>query len=367
MRKLLLSLCMVLALVSCKDEKKESAQANVKPMVKIGILYPLSGDGASLGEAGRIAANIFFEEFNQKPHKFNYQVIFEDNQNKLSQQAILAQKLIDADKADVLITAMSNFGAVVSPMAEKRKVVHVSIATDPTVAEGKYNIIASSNPTGEAELLCSQLKKHSAKNVDVIVMNATGSQTMLDYFQTTTEKENDLKIGQIYHVNPDEKDFRLMLLKIKESNPDYIVAFLFMPTIDIFMKQYKEAGINIPVTGIETFTYLQNRELAEGMWYVDAAPATDAFISKYQAKTGKVSTDYAEYMDFALQVITFGYEGAGTTDKEKVIDYIQNNSSGQETAVGKITTEADGILNGQPITKKIINGQPVKIVETESD
>ncbi len=363
MKKWLLCLCMVLALVACKDEEKQSAHTKEKPIVKIGVLYPLSGDGASFGDAGKTAVNMFFEEFNQKPHKFNYQVVFEDNQNKLSQQAILAQKLINADKVDVLITAMSNFGAVVSQMTDQHKIMHVSIATDPTVANGKYNIITSSNPTGEAELLYSQLKNHGAQSVDIIVMNATGSQTMLDYFHKEIEKKNDLKIGQIYHVNPDEKDFRTMLYKIKESNPDYVVAFLFMPTIDVFMKQYKESGISIPVTGIESFTYLQNREFAEGLWYVDAASATDDFVSKYQTKTGRTSTDYAEYMDFALQVITFGYEGAGTTDKEKVIDYIQNNSTGQITAVGKITTEPDGILNGQPVVKKVVNGNPTKIEE----
>ena len=64
-----------------------------------------------------------------------------------------------------------------------------------------------------------------------------------------------------------------------------------------------------------------------------------------------------------MQMITFGYEGAGTTDKEQVINYIQNNSAGQITAVGKITTEPDGILNGQPVVKKFINGEFVKVEE----
>ena len=103
--------------------------------------------------------------------------------------------------------------------------------------------------------------------------------------------------------------------------------------------------------------------MAEGLWYVDAAPATNDFVKKYEAKTGKTSTDYAEYMDFALQMITFGYEGAGTTDKERVIDYIQNNSEGIITAVGVVSTEPDGVLNGQPIVKIIKNGEPVIIGE----
>ena len=363
MKKWLLSLCMVLALIACKEEKKTEATANAKPVVKIGAMYPMSGDGAAFGQAAKNASDMYFEEFNKKPHKFDYQVIFEDNQYVLAKQATLTQKLINADKADVLISVMSNFGAVTAPTAEQNKVIHFSVATDPAVSNGFYNLITSSNPAGEADVMYRQLLKEGAKKVDVIVVNATGPESMLDYFQKRIEQDKQIEIGQIFHVNADEKDFRIMLYKIKESNPDYIMAQLAMPTIDVFMKQYRESGINIPVTGIESFTYLQNRELAEGMWYVDAAPATDDFVARYQAKTGTATTNYAEYMDFILQMITFGYEGAGTTDKEKVIDYIQNNSEGQITAVGKITTEPDGILNGQPIVKKIINGEPVKVEE----
>ncbi|MBP5399781.1 MAG: ABC transporter substrate-binding protein [Alphaproteobacteria bacterium] len=362
MKKLLLSLCMILALAACKDENK-AKEANTKPVVKIGIMYPMSGDGAAFGDAAKNDVEMFFEEFNKKPHKFEYQAVFEDTQYKLAKQATLAQKLINVDKADVLITVMSNFGAVVSPMAEQSKVIHFSVATDPAVAKGKYNLITSSNPEGEADTMYRQLLKQGVKKVDVIVVNATGPQSMVDYFQKRIEQDHQIEIGQIFHVNAEEKDFRLMLYKIKESNPDYILVQLAMPTIDVFMKQYRESQINIPVTGIESYTYLQNRELAEGLWYVDAAPATDEFVKKYQEKTGKTATDYAEYMDFILQMITFGYEGAGTTDKEKVIDYIQNNSAGQNTAVGIISTDEDGILQGQAIVKKIINGQPVVVKE----
>ena len=362
MKKLILSLCVVLALAAC-DNKKESEQANSKPIIKIGAMYPMSGDGAAFGQAAKNASDMFFEEFNKKPHKFDYQVIFEDNQYVLSKQATLTQKLINADKVDVLISVMSNFGAVTSPTAEQNKVIHFSVATDPAVSKGFYNLITSSNPEGEADVMYRQLLKQGVKKVDVVIVNATGPQSMLDYFQKRIEQDKQIEIGQTFHVNADEKDFRIMLYKIKENNPDYILAQLAMPTIDVFMKQYRESGINIPVTGIESFTYLQNRELAEGMWYVDAAPATDDFVARYQAKTGSATTDYAEYMDFILQMITFGYEGAGTTDKEQVINYIQNNSAGQITAVGKITTEPDGILNGQPVVTKFINGEFVKVEE----
>lgn len=153
----------------------------------------------------------------------------------------------------------------------------------------------------------------------------------------------------------------LGLLACKEKQPE--ASTNEKPTIDVFMKQYHDAKIDIPVTGIETFTYLQNKALAEGMWYVDAASATDSFVEQYQQKTGKETTDYAEYMSFILQIITNGYEGASTLDREEVAEYIQENSSGLKTAVGIVKAEPDGIINGQPILKKIINGKPVIVEE----
>ena len=362
MKKLILSLLVATTLTACGD-KTEAPKEGEKPVVKIGAMYPMSGDGAAFGAAAQKATEMFFEEFNKRPHKFDYQVLFEDNQYVLSKQATLTQKLINVDKADVLISVMSNFGSVVAPTAEQKKIIHFSVATDPAVAKGFYNLITSSNPKGEADVMYRQLLKHGVKKVDVVIVNATGPQSMLDYFQKRIEQDKQIEIGQVYYVNADEKDFRIMLYKIKENNPDYILAQLAMPTIDVFMKQYHESGIDIPVTGIESFTYLQNKEFAEGMWYVDAAPATNDYVKKYQAKTGSSATDYAEYMDFILQMITFGYEGASTTDKEKVIDYIENNAAGQITAVGEISTEDDGILNGQPVVKIIKNGEPVIVEE----
>lgn len=361
MKKLILTLWMILALGACKEETKPQAQQ--KSIVKIGAIYPMSGDGGIFGQAAKKAADMFFEEFHSKPSKFKYQIIFEDNQNKLSKQALLAQKLINVDKVDVIITVMSNFGAVVSPLAEQNKVLHFSTATDASVAKGKYNFIASSNMEGEIDLLYRQLVKKGAQNIDVVIAQATGPEQILSDFRKKIDIEKKLNINQVYRVNQSEKDFRLMFQKIKNDKSDYIMAILAMPTIDVFMRQYFENKINIPVTGIETFSYLQNKELAEGMWYVDAAPPRDDYVKKYQAKTGAITTDYAEYMDLILQMITFGYEGAGTTDKRSVADYVEDNASGQKTAIGIISTAPDGFLNGQPVIKKIMNGETIIIKE----
>ena len=344
-------------------KKSEPVREDAKPTVKIGIIYPMSGDGAIYGQAAKDTVEMFFEELNKQNPHFNYKVTFEDNQLDLAKTASLANKLINVDKADVIVTCLSNFGAVVSPLAERAKVLHFSVATDPAVATGFYNFMASSNVKGEAALLYEELVKRGAQRVDIVQVNATGPMVMVDYFKAKVAEEKGLTIDNIYSVNADEKDFRMLLAKIKNNNPDYVVVMLAMPTVDIFLKKYHEAGINIPFTGIETFTYLQNKALAEGMWYVDAAAATDEFAAKFEAKTGRNTTDYAEYLDMILQTVTTAYENTKSLDRVKVAEYVLNNSDGVETSVGRITADSEGILDGPPILRKVENGQTVVVKE----
>lgn len=362
MMKKVFVLMMVGIFALCACDNKNEDVAVEKPTIKIGAIYPMSGDGAIYGEAAKEAVKLFFEDFNKKESHFNYEVIFEDNQLKPAQNAVLAKKLIDLDKVDVLVTCLSNFGMVVSPIAEAHKTLHFSIATDPNVAKGFYNFMASSNVESEVKVLYDELLKNNAATVDIVLVNATGAVTMMDYFKDIAAKEKQLSIDNIYNVNADEKDYRTIIAKIKQNKPDYVIVMLQMPGIDIFLKQYKEAGVNIPFTGIETFSYLQNKKLAEGMWYIDAAIATDAFEHKYKNFTKRETTDYAEYMDMILQIVTNAYEKTGGTDKVKVGEYILQNSNGIETAIGKVSTMGDdGLIAGEPILRKVENGKLITV------
>ena len=59
MKKLLLSLCMLLALSACKDEKKN--EADTRPIIKIGVSLPLTGNVAFMGNVAKEAVLMNFE------------------------------------------------------------------------------------------------------------------------------------------------------------------------------------------------------------------------------------------------------------------------------------------------------------------
>lgn len=360
MKKYLLSLCMILALVACKEEEKKEF---TRPVIKIGVIYPFSGKDKQIGKAAKTAAEMFFDKFNQGAHKYDYRIAFKDNQNNLTTQEAIAQELITESHADVLISIKSDFGAVVAPLAEQNQVIHFSVSTDHALSKGLYNLITSSNPQAEVDALYNKLLEEGAKKIATITVNTPDQNAMFDYLKNKIAQEKKLKIDQSYRVKIDDSDFRIMLYKIREKKPDYIVALLNTTTIDYFMRQYKESGIDVPATTIESFTNLKNINLADNLWYIDTAPATIDFVSRFRSKvqSEEAATYNAEYIDLILQLITFGYEKTGSSDKEQVINYIQNHSTGQMSAIGKITAQPDGIISGEPVIKKIINGKPYRM------
>ena len=97
MRKWLLSLCMVLALTAC-DNKKEEAQADSRPVVKIGVMLPMSGEIAEFGETSRYAVEFAAADHEDSPIKF--EIIFEDDTFTPSRAAMIANKFISVDKVD---------------------------------------------------------------------------------------------------------------------------------------------------------------------------------------------------------------------------------------------------------------------------
>ena len=135
MKKWLLSLCMVLALASC-DNKKESAKADSRPVVKIGVLYPMSGNGAFFGDSAQKAADLFFKEFDTSKAKYQYQLIWEDSQSNPARGVMAARKLMDYDKVDIIFDMMSSVAVAVSPITNEKKILHLTFAQDRAISTG---------------------------------------------------------------------------------------------------------------------------------------------------------------------------------------------------------------------------------------
>ena len=335
--------------------------AGDKPVVKIGLVYPLSGNSAMFGSTATITTKQFFKEFNKQPRKYTYEVLFEDGQFKSATSVLQARRLMDMEKVDVLVVFGTSFALPIAPIVEDKNVILFSYGSDPTAMIKYKNAMAiTGDPDQKGPIMLDLLRKKNIKTIDIVVANMEAPQNWLDALQKTLQGQSDVSIKNIYTLNPDEREFKMLLAKIKQDKPDAVVSIL-QPLSNIFLRQYKMANVSIPLIGVDLYTFLDEKSLAEGAWQVSSPEGDTAFRQRLLAEIGSDTTYFSEYLDTILQLITHGFETAGTTDKEQIMQHIIQEAGNLDTALGRLTATPEGLFKAPFVIRKIEGGKLVPV------
>ena len=355
MKKFFAILCAAISLVACSEEKSD------KPVVKIGVLYPLTGDGAFLGESAKIATTMFFEDHTNT--KYKYELVWEDSQANPATAVSAVRKLINYDKVDVVFDLYSSVGLAVSPITNENKTPHLTFAQDKNISKGVYNwrVVTPDKKTGEKML--SALKKRNLKNIVAVVENAAGNLSLYQGFQDTAKQDNNIKITEML-VNPSERDFNVIVDKINKISPDAVMTVLHSPEIDIFMRQAKTHNVQVPITGLQSFTFLKDKSLADGGWYVDVSMADNDFMARYNKITNNAPTSFAENFYTLLLVAVTNFE---SFDKKPTAEEFINNLKSVDgiiSPIGKLVyDETEQNIETDASVRKVENGTVIKLDE----
>jgi len=342
---------------------KGSSDFSVEP-IKIGVIAPMTGNTAFLGEGIRDAILLAKENLNGT--KYKYEVIFEDDQLDSKLTASAVNKLISVDKVDVIITFGSGPGNVVAPIAEQRGVVHFGIASDPNVAKGNYNFIHWTPPSEENKVFVAELQRRGINKLGVFESNQQGAAAVIaDLRERLKGTDIEIVTDQLFNVG--EKDFRSIITKAKNSGAEIYLLMAFSPELEVLAKQIKEAGVDTPLTSIEGFELTEQVDLFEGEWYVNAADATGDFISKFSAKTGKSPTlGVANSYDiFNLVVATIEkIKGSVKPLSEEIAQEITRVKN-FDGALGNLSVNEDGLVISKAAVRMIKDGEPATISSAE--
>jgi ABC-type branched-subunit amino acid transport system substrate-binding protein len=329
------------------------------PVVKIGVILPLTGPEASLGEEMRDALTVAMEDI--KDSHYRYEIIFEDDQMSAARTATAAQKLIRIDHVDAIISLSSGTGNVIAPLAEQARVVHMALATDPHVAQGKFNFIHWTQPGDEARTLVSELTKRHIHSIAICELNHQGALAMGDELATQLAAAG-IQVTSRNRFNSGERDFRVTLSKIAQEKPEMIYLMLFSPEIELIQKQINEAQMNIPTTSIEGFDISASPALFEGKWYVSAS-AVPAFLqqrllSRFNQKHFFVSGHSYD----ALNLLVQAYEKnavAGVKPPAETVVADLSQLQAYHSILGPVTISPDKIIHSEVSVKMIKNGESI--------
>jgi branched-chain amino acid transport system substrate-binding protein len=352
--KIIFSVIMVVMLFSAGFTSAESK----KPVLKIGLIAPLTGAIAFIGEGMRDA--LLLAKQQHENGKFDYELVFEDDASDPKLSASAANKLTSIDKVDALITLDGPAGNVVNPIATQKKVIHFGVAVDPRVAKGKYNFIHWM-PTGiSTKLIGQEFKKRGIKSIGVFKSSSHVDWKRYGDLIEKEAKNLGIKVVTVQDFPEGTRDFRTLIAKAKPTNPDIYVIEAVAPELEILVKQIKEAGIKTPLTGIETMEVSEEPGLFEGNWYVSATEPmsfyVDSFKKKYKGNEPVICSGNA-YDIFNLIATAAekldGSEKPTTAAIAKELHKIKDLHG----AMGHLSIDKDGIVQSEAQVKMVKEGK----------
>ena len=368
MKKWLLSLCLVLALVACKDEKKNEVKAEAKPVIKIGATFPLTGNLAYVGEGAKNALNMVLDKWKSQKTKYDYQIIYENDMVKPQQAAVNAQKLINMDKVNAVVSVFGVVDRPVDEIANQNKVISLSCSYGKNkVPEYGFNTAPQNEEIYAAAL--RELKKRNAKTVALLGSNAAVSNVLLGYAAEHLPNDGiDVVFNERYNVG--ETDYRLSIQNMEQKSPDYYLVFGVEPMNSIFVRQYHELTGKNNLASLGTFANINPDVFpsVEGVWSVYQISNDDAFekayFDKYQSRVEACSANLYDGLDMMIKA----FERTAPRAGEK----IPNNADVLETmkgfktwkgVFGETTIEPSGIMRAEVFVRVYKDGQWIDVKE----
>ncbi|NHQ75445.1 ABC transporter substrate-binding protein [Roseovarius gahaiensis] len=268
--------------------------------VKVGMITTLSGGGAGLGIDSRdgflLAAKLAGND--------NLDIVVEDDQRKPDIAVQLADKMIQAEKVDVLTGIVwSNLAMAVVPAATAQGKFYLSTNAAPSMLAGKgcnpnYFSVSYQNDNLH-EAAGAYVKDAGYTNPFILAPNYPAGQDSLTGFKRLYGGE----LADEVYTKLGQTDYAAEIAQIRASGADSVFFFLPGGMGISFLKQYADSGLDLPVVG-PAFSFDQGILQAVGdaamgvkntsQWNKDIDNAANAtFVEEFQKEYDRLPSLYA--------------------------------------------------------------------------
>ena len=286
-------LVIILTFLVCSNVHAE------KVKYTIGASLPLSGRLSYIGEDIRRGLKLAVDEFSNQ--NFGYELIFEDNQHKGKLAATTAQKLLNIDKVDIVIS-LWDMADVIAPLTEQKQTPHLSIRWNPHIAENhKYTITVESTYRSYIDKTLELLEKLKAKKVGILTEEAEGWILASDYLKKTV-RDHKIEIVGDERYPVDNPDHRGIVMRLLNKKPDIVVLLSNPPHTEILVQRIKEASPKQRFTGY--FEYTDQPELIEGVPFAAQFAVAPWFEKVFESRFGTAMKARASHAYDIIKLIS---------------------------------------------------------------
>jgi branched-chain amino acid transport system substrate-binding protein len=325
--------------------------------MKVGFMATLSGPAAALGQDMYDGFMLGIEQSGGKLGGVEVEVIREDDQLKPDLAVQTVNRFIERDQVDVVagVTFSNVMMAVAKPLADAGT-VFVGMNAGPAPLAGErcapnFFFVSYQNDQ-QAEGVGKYATDKGYKNVYLMAPNYQAGKDAVGGFKRYYKGG---VAGEVY-TGVNQPDYSAEIAQLQAANPDAVYVFYPGGMGINFIKQFRQAGLlgKIPLLSVSSFdgsTLPALKETAVGaisgsFWGADFAnPANQKFIDAFEAKYGRIPSQYAAQaydgallLDAALKKVGGNYQ-----DKDALKKALR------EVEFGSVRGEFKFNKNGFPI------------------
>jgi branched-chain amino acid transport system substrate-binding protein len=339
------SVSLVLAGQACAQDKT----------VKIGAVFPLSGNAASAGVHAKAAIEVAMDIINNAhPELGNFplaksaglaglggakvEVVFADNQGSPATGQNQALRLITEEKVVALTGAyQSGITLTASAIAEKYGIPFLtgeSVAANLTERGFKWFFRTTPIATDFVKVyydFLTDMKAAGAKTDNVaLVHDNTEYGTSVANTITTGFKEKGLNVALDVAYPSNATDVQSQVLQLKEKKPDVVIMVSYTSDAILFAKTFQAQDYKPPILLADDAGYsdpsfikavgkISQGAFNRSAWSVGPPGSPTAIIAKmYKEKSGDEMDDTAARQMTGFFVLVEAIDRAGSTDPAKI-------------------------------------------------
>lgn len=272
--------------------------------IKIGMITTLSTKAGYLGEDIRDGFKLAIAQEQGKLGGIDVELMVEDDTRKPEKGKQIAERYIKKEKAKILTgIVFSNVAMAVVPKVVRQDVVYLSTNAAPSKLAGKgcnpnYFSVSYQNDNLD-EVVGQYVTEAGHKSAYLIAPNYPAGKDHLAGFKRFYTG----KIAAEVYTKLGQSDYAAEIAALRAAKPASVFFFLPGGMGINFLKQYAQAGLDIPIYG-PAFSFDERILKAVGpaalgvkngsQWTHDLDnPANKQFVKAYQEAYGRMPTLYA--------------------------------------------------------------------------
>lgn len=382
MRKLVFLLGIILisasSLLGCNPDEasdSESTASSTEP-IKIGAILPLTGDLSAIGEGERRGLLMAVDSVRTRHPDREFELIVEDFASETQNAVSAANKLLNVNNVDAIITSTTAASEAVSPVVDPEEIPHFVISPDLDIvnkADNNYRVYY--NFRAEAKEINEFIESSSLDKISYLAAEYSSIQKEIENIIEPFANNRGIETASKDFFPVSNKNFRTPITRAKSANPDLVFLAPQVPQVELLTDQIYQNNFgpteNRKFVASFTFNWRPRSYLTTLEDFYIASPryqvmdTTNTYAENFSQRfEGDPNFDTMYAYDNLIVISNLMVESGGEIDK---FDELFNNNDDYVGASGRIKFVGGRDTNVEIILTRIEDGKQVPVGEAGED